>query len=445
MTNSRQTLLLCCTLTIMLSACGFQARTTEQNVMSSPTSTSQFETNGTDNVRESSCIPSPYSFAYTTRTNDEINHTDFPRTMPPSPWKIDLTLPKLPDNAVVKRSKDWLLSVFPKSNNTYEIWVMRSWTDETFSGSDFKFMNILIYSTETKEWKSAPAQIKDTQAIIGELFMTNDGSIWAHNYEGNFISFFEPPFRVGISQLEQQTSSSAVPIFSKYDEKTNQFEPENNIMLMSRKTDSDWDKVLLDENGVFWIFAQKDGIYSYDPASQSVNRHVDLPGNDMSIKSVALAQDGSIFFSDDFVLVFRFSPKTGKMIRIGGTPLPFDNATSLYFHNIVIDHKGRLWLGDIGWAEPDTYRTWYELIPSPVFITDKVEGLPIHKWEKPWLILESLNGLLWYKSSNGMVWLDPEQEKWCWFTTEQSNIVEDQQKNLWMIADEKLYKYSENP
>lgn len=429
---------------IMMNACGVRTETPEPSVIISSSPTSQSKLNDVDNVRENGCISTPYSFAYLTRTNNQTSQSNVSRVTPPEPWKVDLLLPQLPEEAVVRRSKDWLLSVFSKSNNSYEIWIMRSWTDEKLSGSDFKFMEVLMYSTETKQWKSIPAQVKDTQAIVGELFMTNDGSIWAHNYQKEFISVFEPPLDIGISQPQQDTLLPTIPIFSKYDEKESLFEPDNSVTLSSSKLDNSWDRVLLDENGLFWIFVQKDGIYSYDPASQSISRRVDLPG-EMLIRSATLGSDGSIFFSDDFASVFRFFSKTGEIARLGGTPLPFENAYSLYFHNILIDHAGRLWFGDVGWAEPDTYTTWYQLIPSPVFITDKVDRLPIHQWERPWLILESLNGLLWYKSSNGMVWLDPQKENWCWFTTEQSNIVEDQQGNLWMIADGKLYKYSVNP
>jgi hypothetical protein len=442
MNHRNQSLLLPCVLIFLINACSLH---TEYIPTIGAVPTPQVAIGGAGGINDGNCIPAQYSFAYLTKTNDSINNLDQQKIMPPDPWQLELMLPDLPNNAITGRSKDWLLSVFSKSSNSYEVWVLRSWTDELASGSDYKFMEILMYSSEKKEWKSVPIQVQGTSAVVGELFMTSDGTIWAQNYSGSFISTFEPPLHIGVLHAPQDTLLTDIPLLSKYNKLKNRFEPDYNMEnLPSSKFDDEWSKVLLDKNGMFWIFIQKDGIYSYNPFTQTINRHVEFPENYTLIKSVALASDGSIFFSDDFSSVSRFNPKTDKLTQISGSPLPFENSYNLYFHNILVDHQGRLWLGDVGWAEPDKYTSWYQLVPSPVFITDKVENLPIHQWERPWLLLESSDGLLWYKSSNGMVWLDPQKEKWCWFTTEQSNIVEDQQLNLWMIADDKLYKYPLN-
>jgi streptogramin lyase len=356
-----------------------------------------------------------------------------------------LQLPDFQHNAVKRRSKDWLLKLVSKSDGNYEVWILRSWTDEAVSGSDYKYIEILVYSTAEKEWKTVSARINDIKAIVGELFVGKDGSIWARNYGGDFITIFEPPFQVGISVYSQDPQSLSMPSLSKYDEQNARFEPQSNTGgMISTKIGVEQNKVLFADNGIFWFFVQNDGIYSYSPVTQTTKRYADLPENKL-VGSIALASDGSIFFSDGFSSVYRFFPSTGDIKKIGGTPLPFDNALPSTFRDILVDHTNRLWLGNVGWVEPDEYTTWYQLVPSPVFITDKVDNLPIRQWEKPRLILESSDGLLWYKSSNGMVWLNPQKEEWCWFTTEQSNIVEDQQHNLWMIANGKLYKYPANP
>jgi hypothetical protein len=387
------------------------------------------------------CISPKNSFAYITKTRETVSQADSEKILPSLPWQAEVTLPEFPDDAVDHRQKDWLLAIQVNPDGYRDIWILRAWATD-ISGSDYQFTEILVYSTKTKEWKTIPSKAKGTQAIIGEIFITNDGSIWAHNYWGDFFTIFEPPIRVGISNYNNATPSS-IPILSKYNEKDGQFELVDDIKNVPvGDTTDEWNKVFLDNNGVFWFFIQKDGIYTYNVSSHSVERRADLSGSpdkEFLVKSATFATDGSIFFSDDFSTIFHFSPETNEMTRIGGTPLPFQNKYNLYFHNILVDHAGRLWVGDVGWSEPDTYTTWYQLVQSPIFITNKIESDTRYFWERPSLILESSDGLLWYKSENGMVWLDPQKEKWCWFTTEPSNIISDTENVLWIIADNEIY------
>jgi streptogramin lyase len=387
------------------------------------------------------CIAPKNSFAYITRTGETISQTASEIILPPKPWQAEASLPEFADNAIEHRKRDWLLAVRVNPDGHRDIWVLRSWTDEIIS-SDYKYTEILIYNTKTQKWKTISAQVKNSQATIGEIFITNNGSVWAHNYWGDFFTVFEPPLRVGISNYNNSTPSS-MSILSKYNEKSGQFKFVDDVKnIPVGDTFDEWNKAFLDNNGVFWFFIQKDGIYSYNVSSHSVKRHADLsvsPDKEFLVKSATFATDGSIFFSDDFSTIFHFSPETNEMTRIGGTPLPFQNKYNLYFHNILVDHAGRLWFGDVGWSEPDTYTIWYQLVQSPIFITNKTESDTRYFWERPSLILESSDGLLWYKSENGMVWLDPQKEKWCWFTTEPSNIISDTKNVLWIIADNEIY------
>jgi hypothetical protein len=386
------------------------------------------------------CIPPKNSFAYITKTRETISQPDSEKVLPPMPWQAEVTLPEFPEDAIEHRQRDQLLTVRVHPHGYRDIWIFRAWATD-MSGSDYQFTEVLVYSSKTKEWKTIPSKVRDSQAIIGEIFVTNDGSVWAHNYWGDFFTVFEPPARVGISNYDNSIPSS-MPILSRYNEKDGQFEFVDDVKnIPIGDTTDEWNKVFLDKNGVFWFFIQKDGIYSYDVSSRSVERHVDLAAssdNHFVVKSAAFAADGNIFFSDDFSTIFRFSPETNAITRIGGTPLPFQNRYGLYFHNILVDHAGRLWVGDVGWSEPDTYTTWYQLVQSPIFIT-RSEGDTLYYWERPYLLLESSNGLLWYKSANGMAWLNPQKEKWCWFTTEPSNIISDTKQVLWIIAGNQIY------
>jgi hypothetical protein len=384
------------------------------------------------------CIVPEHTFAYQTK-GKWIPGTETHKVLPAEPWIIEASMPEYPDIAIEGTRKDWILAVFPAPNGSQKVWILRSWTDDRTKG-EFSTMEVLVYDTKTKEWETLPAKVKGSQAVIGELFMTKDGAIWAHNYWGNFFTVFEPPLQVGIS--EERNSYQGMPILSKLNEKTKQFEPvEDTKNIPAGQLDEKWNKVILDQNGTFWIFVQNDGIYSYRPESAVIKRHAILQdGPDrIVVQTAVLDSSGHIFFSNGTTAIFRFDQDTDTIERIGGSPLPFEGKYSLYFNGIWIDHTKRLWVGNIGWAEPDDYHTWYQLLPSPIFISLS-EGDTIYSQQAPWLIREGVDGRLWYKSGNGMTWLDPQLEKWCWFTTESSNIVEDTQRNLWMVADNKVYE-----
>ena len=54
-------------------------------------------------------------------------------------------------------------------------------------------------------------------------------------------------------------------------------------------------------------------------------------------------------------------------------------------------------------------------------------------WLYPELVLESSNGYLWFRSTNGISWFDPSGEKWCWVTNEKYlNPAEGNHKDVWM-------------
>jgi len=388
---------------------------------------------------ENICIDSKHSFAYQT-SGEMLAEPESPPVLPPKPWLIETELPIFPDNSMPSTRKNWILGVFPGSDGSWNIWILRSWSNDPIKGG-FDSMGILVYNTDSKHWTKVPAYVKGTQSIVGELFMTQDGTIWAHNYRGDFVTIFEPPYWIGLAQLNTLPSYD-LPLFSMYNENEDQFEPVKNVQIPASQIEGEWNKVLLDKNGVFWVLVQGDGIYSYSPNTQKVDRHVDLSTGILkrAVKSVFIDSANNIFFSDDSSAVFRFSIDTSSIEKVGGIPLPLDGKYDLSFHGILVDHSKRLWIGNTGWAEPDEYRTWYQLFPSPIFVTPS-EGDTLYAQQKPRLTIESIDGKLWYQFNDGIAWLDPKEEKWCWFTTERSNVIEDQQHNLWIVAENTLYKY----
>jgi hypothetical protein len=397
--------------------------------------------------QESKCISPIFSFAYPVKSDDKHIKISKGEILPSDHWNPEATLPAFTE--IGERKRDWLVAVRTIKNDFRELWVLRYW--DVFSNINNSLstkVEFLVFNTETKKWNSIPAQVKNSDAIAGELFFTDDGNIWAHNYWETYFTTLEPPLNVSKSST---INDKNISLFSRYDEKQNLFievEETKSIANMgvlknSIKQYQEWNKILLDKTGMFWIFVQYDGIYNFDPKNLLISRLVDLPNhlNDsILIRSTALAADGSIFISDDYSSILHFEPKSKKLTRIGGMPLWFEDNYK-YYSNILVDHAAKLWVGDIGWIESKNYTTWNQLIPSPIFITDNTDGKTLYAWEKPTIINESSDNLLWFTFSNGLVSLDPSAGVWCWVSTEHNNVVKDSQNSLWTIADDNLYQY----
>jgi hypothetical protein len=363
------------------------------------------------NLPDNGCILPIVDFAYPASERHTTANTT--QVLPSTPWQVEATLPEIPSDA---RAFD-LVSFARTNDGRNEVWVRRYLDFETDGGVSVLRVQFLVYRTDTREWKLIPEKFDDNSAKSGSIYMAKDGTIWAN------LGF------------------SGFSYFAIYNDQEGQFEyleESENVPSGNR---------LLDDDGKFWILASKDGIYSYDPVSHEIEKHASIPDvetNSSLYGSMAtLAPDGSIYFlnmtGERQVRLMHFFPKTGQLEYEPN----FDYYLGDISYNLFMERSERLWVGDLGWMEPDG--AWYRIVRSPVFITDRAERGVKYIWSSPSIVLESSNNLLWFRSDNGMTWLDPQKKEWCWFTTEQSNIVEDQQQNLRMIAGGNLYKYPLNP
>ena len=354
------------------------------------------------------CIPPLTNFAYPVNQRHARSTTQI---LPAAPWQVEVPLPEKPSGAYAFD----LVSVSRTINGQNEVWIRRYLDFKTEGGESILRVQFLVYHTETQEWKLIPEEFDNDSAKSGQVYLAKDGKIWAN------LGF------------------SGFSYFALYNDKKGQFE------YVEESENVPVGNLLLGNDGKFWILASKDGIYSFDTTSHEIERYVSMPDLESSgslygsMATVAL--DGSLYFlnmtGEQQVRLIHFNPETNFFEFVPGLDYLGDIS-----YNLFMDRSGRLWVGDLGWME--TNGTWYRIVRSPVFITDKGEGASLI-WSQTSIVLESSNGFLWFQSDNGMTWLDPQKEKWCWFTTEKSNIVEDQQQNLWMIADGKLYKYPLNP
>lgn len=373
------------------------------------------------------CIGSFHAYAYTVpEKGNALQET----TLPPSPWLIEASLP-----ASLKKDSHDTVAATRSVGDYIEVWINR---ESTNGLSDTTLREFLIYRTDIQEWKIVSAQVEDTEVFVDRLYVANDDSIWG----GNAWDFDNATgFR---------TDLASAPVLSKYNEQTERFEFVQGIQMMPSVWErSDhfpiFSKILLDSKGVFWIFAHADGIYSYDPSTQVIEHQAKTP--DLQFRRVALAPDGSIYFlkrweSVQFALqndeLFHFFPETGEI-----EPLEIPRERWPAFGNMLVDHTGRLWLDTVGWRELDGI--WHRMYPNPSQYFRKMEVEADYRWATPNVILESSNGYIWYRAEKGMAWFDPQTEVGCWFTTENTNIVEDQENTLWMEANKKLYRFTMIP
>jgi hypothetical protein len=324
-------------------------------------------------------------------------------------------------------------------NGDTEVWVQRYPRAEE-EAQTYKFH---VFQVNKQEWKTVPAGIDESQIFVHDLFVRSDGTLWGRN----IASFF--------SEMSYQ------PVLSRYNDETGKFEVVEATRAIPNGTAGRygqpyWTKTFLDSRGVFWFVVEGDAIYSFDVTSQTVGRHSDL-SNTYEI-DVYQSMDGKIYiwhypnnptdsmpsFKMSKEEILRFDPETSLLETIAGPEMYWPNGGNLW-----IDSSYRLWMGATGWR--DLGGTWHEIYPRPFLYFANMNTGNFHWGSPAKIVFESSDGRLWfqrivyegadYESANwGMAWLDPQTMQGCWFTSEYTDIVEDQDHNLWMVINRKLYK-----
>lgn len=346
------------------------------------------------------------------------------KVLPDSPWQLETTLPGQEEKTY--HFNDVQIKLSHTKNEEQEIWLFKY--PDFVSGTLTRAGSFLIYRPDSQTWKEVSAKIGDSNLIVRDLFLTSDGTIWA-----GIGNFQDPPYLL------------KAPVLSKFNESTQRFEAAIGGLEMSTPQEQrrliEVPHIVLDKQDIFWIFAPGDGIYRYDPKTQITDKQTNLP--DMGWLDTALSVDGSIYFQDVYAyetkdFLFQFFPDTLEII-----PIEIPNQTWIYSNGLLVDRRGRLWLGATGYL--DTNGKWRLIHPHPQKNFQHY-GSPV--WAPPTLIFESSNGLLWYAEDHdmerlgeGTAWYDPETGEGCLFTNLASYIVEDAEKQLWMVADGKLYRY----
>jgi hypothetical protein len=352
------------------------------------------------------------------------------KILPNAPWQLESIIPGQEDKSYT--ISDTQIKLTRQKDNQEEIWIFKA---PDYNGRDLiEEASFLIYYPERKTWTEVSAKIANTNLVVRNLFVTSDGTIWGSI--DNQQDRQEPPF------------PSKAPVLSRFNESNQTFEAAAGILDIPIPEEErgliDAPEVILDKQDIFWIFAREDGVYRYDPQTQTTGRQVNLPKNGMDRLSTALALDGSIFVQDKSLhrtdeFLFQFFPEKGEFTTLDVSKEPWEASSGM-----LVDQKGRLWLGAMGYMETDG--SWHLLHRNAPKVWENLGEMPY--WSPPTLIYESSDGLLWYteyhdteRLGEGTAWYNPETKEGCLFTNMASYIIEDANKQLWMVADGNLYRY----
>jgi len=359
----------------------------------------------TTETGDHNCIPPLTAFAYPLYSKEKSDVIDQDRVLPMSPWGL---VTDLPNNGIGSSGYGSIL--FARSmNGVDEIWILGQ--------NEF-----LIFYPDTKSWELIDGQIKGEGKIPRGVFLASSGSIWG----------------VGMMDWEDKK----IPILSRYNENENFFEFVSDSESSHISSVAAIGLPVEDAFGRFWMIINHNELYGFNPTTMKSHFYVDTSLSLLS-PQIAIAPNAKIYILSiglEKSELIQYDPEIEAATNI---PILLHNTEGLPFNSLFLDQSGRLWFHDYGWL--DSNGNWYKVVRTPLFISDKTEYQFQYLWENPDIVLESSNGLLWFKSSMGLTWLNPQNGEWCRVTSYPATIAEDQKHNLWMLADGKLYKYPLNP
>jgi hypothetical protein len=352
------------------------------------------------------------------------------KTLPLAPWGSITELLR-PSPGVFGGNAIVLL----RPRNSYdEIWLQSCGWKENES----LMCNYLVFRTDTNTIRSATQPVEHMGGGFPEyLFLSKSGDVW------------------GITVYD---GGNAVPNLSRYNEQQQAFDPVRDVdNILNTDKHPRFNDYAVDDNGILWL-VHGHSLYKFNPGTLKAEEfYVGITNPEEYLTDLTLTRDHLIYLSIPYKKeLLRFSTKMHSLMEPLTIDLAVDVIPPFYgpwpdgdiyqIYDSFLDSKDRLWIHNYGWMEPDG--NWRALIGRfPGFFGKReVEGSSdYYDWLRPDIILESSDGRLWFRSPNGITWFNADKGEWCWFTTEQSNIVEDQQHNLWMVADNKLYKLDLEP
>jgi len=369
-------------------------------------------------MRDLSCIPSIVKGgAYPALSTREPNARGFLTAIPPpAKWETQLTREQ---SATLGR----ITSIVIRSND--EIWI-------SSTGGN----GVRRYKPTTHELFTYTVKVNDSEFAPSKIFLTKDGTLWGlgnSGVNGKLDAYFSGAFR---------------GFLSRYDAKADRFEPimdTDNILTGLSVAD-----VEEDTKGNLWL-AFENGLVRYNPHTNNVNQMLNKEQGYL-FHNFAIAPNGTIWLGarqapSELERLMHYDPNTGEIKSFGKYGIPPEVNNRLEFLTLYFDRAGRLWVNDYGWLEnPSEYAeygqaTWYEIIQSPVFITDRYGGDVKYGWFRTDSIYEDTQGTFWFSSIAGLASFVPSSGEWCLVSTASGLIAEDNKHNLWFAGDGQIYKY----
>ncbi|MBI9049163.1 MAG: hypothetical protein JEZ00_07080 [Anaerolineaceae bacterium] len=376
---------------------------------------------------ENGCIQPTINYAYGINLPSEDELDSFPKFI-------------LPDDSWVRMAHfpEGLASgdiVFVYQNEEeLEVWIKGRRQNELAVNNlnyNANFSSYWIYSAGSNEWQMLSATTGDGEVMADYLFTGWDGNLYAVN-------------------LPITESGDPFPLLSKFDRSSLRFESiEQSIEITREIVTEPYDIIpLVNSKGYLWLIVVGDGIYSYTVSMNAYDKQFDfsneliLEMENYEIPYANVGADDKIYylFSEP---VLNYGEKAWPLYtfdtnkKSSGRILPYLVPWPFRYTSFLGDTQGNIWFDNAGWLGSD--ENWYQLVPSSIFIGFS-HDVYTSRLSPAKVLLESEDQILWFHHENGMMYLDPSEEKWCWFTTYQSNIIEDPEGDLWMIADGKLYK-----
>lgn len=374
------------------------------------------------------CLESFETFAYTDYQVTENRKITYPLSH--SLWQRVVSLPPQIDQDFPIFNQ---VSVTRVIDDNEEVWII---------GNGVGFA---VYDVNQQEWDLISRTVFSTDYVVGKLFIANDGTVWGQNI---------PIAQQGNPEFQE------IPLLSRFNEATNRFEiPEDMIRsfvlpqrgyYFPQSATSTIPHIHIDNTGIFWIIVSNDGIYQFDPVIETYEKQASL---NFSVGQAALSTDGSLYlwtpnsqiqpsttFRERLTLsedsIWHFSSESRNLVLVD---LPDEDWP--VFHGLLVNQSGQLWLGSIGYRDLDD--TWHLIHP---YTEDFLNNAGNYRWGSPILVTESSDGRLWYVrytdgGGDGTAWYDPQSGDGCLIVDQATNIVEDANQQLWMIANGNLYRH----
>ncbi|MGI6259985.1 MAG: hypothetical protein ACOYKC_09035 [Anaerolineaceae bacterium] len=302
--------------------------------------------------------------------------------------------------------------------------------------------NALIFDTSTFKWETGGgfpngtlAQNTGNQLVVYEPIIADESlRLWRFNGEHNVFEEFSIKQDIGLERIEYIAS--------------------NGQIFWGAFRDGE-DKLII---GSFELDDKELNVGNFFPFFDGTTPPTSPDRNFYSTRiALLVAPSGGAFISLHYDngssgLVYSLE-RDGSYQWLLNLP---DRRSNYYYNSswkadMLLDDKNRFWVMDYKWINMDSYeksdseyfdayyREIYDMYQSPIFITDKTTGHNKFVWDTPSPMTYTSDGRIWYKSLRGLAWHQPETGEWCMFTTAESNIVKDNDGNLWLVYDNTLY------